>query len=66
MHARDAQAFLLCRVQRLVVALPEPGEYMHDVLLKKELPSAITCTLPDKTKLSLNLQDCFLALQVKV
>lgn len=39
---------------------------MHDVFLVKELPGAITCILPDKTKLSLDLQDCFMALRVKV
>ena len=39
---------------------------MHDVFLMKELPGAITCTLPDRTKLSLNLQDRCLALRVKV
>lgn len=58
--------FIAYRVQRLAVALPRPGEYMHDVFLMKELPGAISCILPDKTKLSLTLQDCFLALRVKV
>ena len=39
---------------------------MHDVFLMKELPGSITCTLPDRTKLALNLQDRCLALRVKV
>jgi hypothetical protein len=66
-HHRDTVIFSLSfRVHRLVVALPEPGEYMHEVILMKQLPGALTCMLPDKTKLSLNLQDQFLALRVKV
>lgn len=55
-----------CRVHRLAVALPKPGEYVHDVIVMKELPRAISCTLPDRSKLELNLEDRFLAIRVKV
>lgn len=57
---------LECSIHRLVVALPEPGEYLYEVSVVKELPEAIACTLPDKSKLSLTLQDSFLGLRFKV
>ena len=53
-------------MHRLAVALPKPGEYVHEIIVMKELPGAISCMLPDKSTLGLNLEDRFLAIRVKV